>query len=204
VGSIVRPLFLFFAHLGAFGLLILGVLDSSFLFIPLGNDLLLIALTVRHHAQLPLYIVMATAGSTLGCYFLDLMVRKGGGAGLRKVLSPKRLKFAEKKIEHHAAAALLMATLSPPPFPFTAVIAAVSALHYPRAKMLGVIAAGRSVRFTIIGLLAIWLGRSLMRITRTPAFEWSMAVFLGLCCVGSAISIYNWIRSSRPDTGRSQ
>jgi hypothetical protein len=35
VRSIVHTLFLFFAHLGAFGLLILGVLDSSFLFLPL-------------------------------------------------------------------------------------------------------------------------------------------------------------------------
>jgi hypothetical protein len=52
------------------------------------------------------------------------------------------------------------------------------------------------VRFTIIGLLAIWLGRHLMRITQTPAFEWSMAAFIALCVAGSAISIYNWVRSS--------
>src|SRR5258708_10535539 len=51
----------------------------------------MVALTVRNPTNLPLYITMAAAGSTLGCYFLDLTVRKGGGAGLEMVLSPKRL-----------------------------------------------------------------------------------------------------------------
>jgi membrane protein YqaA with SNARE-associated domain len=203
VRPIVRPLFLFLAHIGPFGLLILGVLDSSFLFLPLGNDLLLVALTVRHHAELPLYIAMAACGSTLGCYLLDLSVRKGGGAGLKMILSAKRVKYMEKKIADRAAAALLVATLSPPPFPFTLVIAAVSALNYPRGKMLGVIAAGRAVRFTIIGLLAIWLGRQILRITQTPAFEWSMTGFIALCVVGSAISIFNWVQGSR-SVGRGQ
>jgi membrane protein YqaA with SNARE-associated domain len=196
VRSIVHALFLFFTHLGAFGLLLLGVLDSSFLFLPLGNDLLLVALTVRNHAALPLYVAMAAAGSTLGCYFVDLIVRKGGGAGLKMVLSPKRLSYVEKKVGDRAAAALLVATLAPPPFPFTTVIAAVSALHYPRGKMLGIIAAGRLVRFTIIGLLAIWLGRHMLRMARTPAFEWSMGAFIALCVVGSAISIYKWVSGS--------
>jgi membrane protein YqaA with SNARE-associated domain len=197
VRAIVHTLFLFFAHIGAFGLLILGVLDSSFLFLPLGNDLLLIALTVQHHTNLPLYVAMAAGGSTLGCYLLDLSVRKGGGAGLKMVLSPKRLRYVEKKVEDRAAAALLVATLAPPPFPFTLVIAAASALHYPRGKMLGIIATGRVVRFTIIGSLAIWLGRHMLKIAQTPAFEWSMAGFIALCVLGSTISIYNLVRSSR-------
>jgi membrane protein YqaA with SNARE-associated domain len=198
VKSVVHTLFIFLAHLGAFGLLILGVLDDSILFLPLGNDLLLMALTIRHQSLLPLYVAAAAAGSTLGCYILDLVIRKGGGAGVRKMLSAKRLKYVEKKAENRAAAALLVATLAPPPFPFTPVIAAVSMLHYPRGKMLGVIACGRVVRFTVIGLLAIRLGRRLLRITQTPVFEWCMAGFIALCVIGSAISIYNWIRSQPP------
>jgi len=197
VRSFVHTLFLFFAHLGPFGLLILGVLDSSFLFLPFGNDLLLVALTARHHAELPLYIAMAACGSTLGCYLLDLSVRGRGGAGLKLVLPAKRLEYVEMKIKDRAPAALLLAAVAPPPFPFTLVIAAVSSLNYPRPKMLGVLAAGRTVRFTILGLLAIWQGRHILRITQTPAFEWSMAAFIALCAAGSAISIYNWVHGSR-------
>jgi len=49
--------------LGGFGLLILGVLDSSFLFMPLGNDLLMVAMTASRHVMLPYYAGMATAGT---------------------------------------------------------------------------------------------------------------------------------------------
>ena len=40
-------------HLGVFGPLLLGILDSSFLVFPFGNDLLVVALTARNHAHLP-------------------------------------------------------------------------------------------------------------------------------------------------------
>ncbi len=80
---------------------------------------------------------------------------------------------------------------------FTPVIAAASALHYPRFKMLAVIAMGRVVRFAIVGLLAIWLGQQILKVTEKPAFEWSMTAFIVLCVIGSAISIYNWLRRSR-------
>jgi membrane protein YqaA with SNARE-associated domain len=65
-GVLFRSLFGWFLHLGAVGLVLLGVLDSSFLFIPLGNDLLLALLVARHHEQLPVYVLAAAAGSMIG------------------------------------------------------------------------------------------------------------------------------------------
>ena len=56
----------FFAHLGGFGLLLLGILDSSFLFMPLGNDLLVVALTAQRHNRMLYYAAMASAGSVIG------------------------------------------------------------------------------------------------------------------------------------------
>ena len=37
-------------HFGGVGLLVLGILDSSFLFAPLGNDLLVVAMSAREHS----------------------------------------------------------------------------------------------------------------------------------------------------------
>jgi hypothetical protein len=54
-------LFVIFVHLGGFGLLALGVLDSSFLVMPLGNDLLVIALTARNHGAMLYYAAIATS-----------------------------------------------------------------------------------------------------------------------------------------------
>ena len=47
------------------GLLVLGILDSSFLFAPLGNDLLVVAVTARHRdiPEMLYYAGMSTVGS---------------------------------------------------------------------------------------------------------------------------------------------
>jgi membrane protein YqaA with SNARE-associated domain len=192
--SLVNHLLAWLMHLGALGLFVLGVLDSSFLFLPLGNDLLMIGLTAQNQHRLPLYVVMAALGSTVGCLLLDLIARKGGEEGLKKMMSPKRLAYLKKRVGERAGVALAVACLAPPPFPFTAVVAAASAFNYPRWKLLPVVAAGRVVRFTIVGLLAIWLGRRLLAIAKSPAFEWAMLFFIAICAIGSVASIYKWTK----------
>src|SRR5205085_4306400 len=132
--SLVQHLIRWLIHLGALGLVVMGILDSSFLFLPLGNDLLMVALTVQKHDRLPRYAAMAALGSTAGCLLLDLIARKGGEEGLRKIMAPKRLDYLKKRIGEKAGVALAVACLAPPPFPFTTVVAASSAFHYPRWK----------------------------------------------------------------------
>src|SRR2546425_48451 len=144
--SIVNHLFAIFIRLGGLGLLILGVLDSSFLFLPFGNDLLVLALTARRHAMLPFFAAMATAGSVLGCWLLDKVARKRGEEGLERVVSRRQLEFVKRQVRESAAWALAIASVMPPPFPFTAIVAAASAFQYPREKLLGVIAAFRFIR----------------------------------------------------------
>ncbi len=112
-------------------------------------------------------------------------------------VSPKRLDYFKRKVSKNAGIALAVASLAPPPFPFTPVVAAASAFEYPRWKLLTVIFFTRLIRFTIVGLLAIWLGRHILAIAKTPTFAWCIAIFIALCSIGSALSIYKWVRSSR-------
>ena len=53
MNSFVQPLAHFFFALGGMGLVLLGILDSSFLMMPLGNDLLVVALTASHRTHMP-------------------------------------------------------------------------------------------------------------------------------------------------------
>jgi len=195
--ALVRHFFGFFLHIGAFGLVLLGILDSSFLFLPFGNDLLLVILVARHHAYLPLYVVAASLGSATGVLLLDLACRKGGEEGLKKMMSGKRINYLKKKMSQHAAVPLIVTCLAPPPFPFTAVIAAASAFQYPRLRLLGYTFGARAVRFTLIGLAAIWFGRRILRMANSPGFTWFMVGFSALCIMGSTLSIMRWIRLSR-------
>ena len=96
--------------LGGVGLVIMGVLDSSFLFMPLGNDLLVIALTARHHARMPYYAAMATLGSVAGVFLLDALSRKGGEKGLEGRVSPERLAYIKRKIEKRAGWGIAIAS----------------------------------------------------------------------------------------------
>lgn len=179
------------------GLVILGILDSSFLFLPVGNDLLLVILVARNHAHLPLYVAAASLGSMIGVLLLDLVCRKGGEEGLKKILSPSRFDYLKKKISQRAAAAIILACVAPPPFPFTAVIAAASAFQYPRPKLLAFVFAGRTMRFTALGLAALWFGRGILRIIRSTPFEWFMGAFIAVCVIGSTMSLIRWIRIGR-------
>ncbi|MBZ5602413.1 MAG: hypothetical protein LAO79_08910 [Acidobacteriia bacterium] len=196
----VRRFFGFFLHLGPAGPLLLGIGDSSFLFLPFGNDLLLVILLARNHKLFPVYVPMAALGSTIGIFLLDLVCRKGGEEGLRKMLHPKRFDSLKKKMAQRAGYAVALACIAPPPFPFTAVIAAASAFEYPRLKLLSIAFFARSVRFSLVGLAAIELGRQILAIARSKEFIWAMYFFIALCVIGSVYSVAGWTRRS----GRAQ
>jgi len=189
-------LFAFFIHLGGLGLLILGVLDSSFLFMPLGNDLLLIAMTARRHGLMPYYAAMATVGSVLGCLLMDIVSRKGGEEFLEKRVSKRRLKFVEGRIKKNAGWALGIASLMPPPFPFTPFVIAAAATEYPRKKLLTVIAITRMVRFTVEGTLAILFGSQILHWAKSSAFQYAVIALMVVAILGSVLSVLSWVRKS--------
>lgn len=192
-----QPVFHFFLHIGYFGPLLLGVIDSSFLFLPFGNDILVVLLIANHHQRLPWFVLMAAAGSTIGVFFLDLVARKLGEPGIEKMAGKKRFETLKKKVGSRAGVAVVLASLIPPPFPFTLVIATASALKYSRLRLLLFNAFGRAIRFTIVGLLAIEFGHQVISVAKSPAFRYTIIGFFLLCLVGSVFSIWNWVRHTR-------
>ena len=188
----------FFASLGGVGLLLLGTLDSSFLFLPLGNDLLMVLLTIHHNDRMPYYALMAAAGSTAGCWITDWLSRKGGEEGLKRRVSKRRLKYVQARVEKHAGVVLALASLMPPPFPFTVFVIVAAALGYPRGKLLGVIAATRTARFLAEGALALHYGRRILAFSKLPAIQVVILAIFAISAVGSAWSIYSWVRRTEP------
>ena len=197
--DLAHALYRLFWHLGGPGLLLLGILDSSFLFAPLGNDLLVVALTAHYHSVLGMfyYAAMSTIGSILGCLLVDIVLRPAGEHGLAKHLSARRIGYIKGKVERNAAWALVLASIAPPPFPFTPFIMAAAALQYPRNKMLSVTGAARMVRFTAIGALALFFGRRILEWAESPVVQWVLIGIIAICVVGSIVSVVGWIRRSR-------
>jgi membrane protein YqaA with SNARE-associated domain len=183
-----------FAHFGGLGLLFLSLLDSSPLFVPLGNDLMMIAMTARKHNLMPYYALMAAFGSVLGCLIVDALSRKGGEKGFEKAFSQRKFNYVRKQLKNRAAWALTIASLLPPPFPFTAVVAGTAALQYPRKRLLLVTFFGRLARFTIEGVLAIFLSRKLLRVARSPVTDYFAIGLILVSVLGSVVAIVNWAR----------
>ncbi len=187
----------FFFSLGGSGLLLLGVLDSSFLFLPLGNDLLIVALTAAHRGRMAYYIAMATVGSVLGVAFTHWVSAEGGRKELEGKHKGKQIAYVERKVRDRGGIALGFAALMPPPFPFTAFVIVASALQYPLKKMLAIIAGTRALRFTIDACLALIFGRRIIGMAKSPWFVHFIMVLVVISMAGSAWSIFTWVRKSR-------
>jgi membrane protein YqaA with SNARE-associated domain len=195
--NVLRALAVFFFSMGGFGLLFLGVLDSSFLFMPLGNDLLVVALTAAHRERMLYYVLMATAGSVLGVWFTHWVSAKGGQKAMEGEHKSRRLAYVERKMNENGGIALATAALMPPPFPFTPFIIVAGALQYPLKKILAIIAGCRGLRFAIEGSLALIYGRRIIGMAESPYVQGFIIALVVISMAGSAYSIYNWVRKSR-------
>jgi membrane protein YqaA with SNARE-associated domain len=188
------PLVHFLFRIGYFGPFFMGILDSSFLILPFGNDLVIVGTVARHHQGIPWYVLSAACGSTIGAFLLAFVSRKLGEERIRKIFGNSRYEKLKRRIGDKSGVAIAVAGLAPPPFPFTTVIAAVSALDYPFWKTLLINFLARGTRFTILALLAKRFGAQVLHVAKSAPFQWSMLVFVILCFIASAFSVAHWLR----------
>lgn len=183
-------------HLGGPGLLLLSALDSSFLTMPLGNDLLVVALSASHHLRTPFYVFLATVGSLLGCLLTDWLSRKGEHSFERHV-SRSRLSYIESQMRKRAGWALAIAALMPPPFPFTPIVAGAAAVEYPRKRVLSILGVSRLVRFGVEAVLAIHYGPKVIALAQSSQVEDAIFALIIVAVLASVISVFRWIQKSR-------
>jgi membrane protein YqaA with SNARE-associated domain len=196
--AIVRHIVIFLATLGGFGIFLLGIVDASLLFLPLALDILVVILSARHHNYWAYYAAMAAAGSVVGCSTTDWVGRKGGEKGLEKRISKKRLRFFQKRVQASSGVALALASVAPPGFPlFTPTVLIAAALKYPRVKLLTIVGVFKFIRFSGEGLLAVYFGRRILRLTEAPVAQHAITAVIVVSLIGSAWAVYSWTRSSR-------
>jgi membrane protein YqaA with SNARE-associated domain len=183
---------------GGLGVLTLGAIDSSPLVVPLGNDLLVLALCARYHDRMPYYAAMATIGSLIGVFATVWLSRKGS-TRLKNAVpgAHARANRLQEQVQKRAGWSLLFASLMPPPFPFTAVVATAAAFRYPENKLFSFVGAGRFARFVIEGALAIHYGRWIIREARSPRLEDAMIALIVISVIASVVSLYKWNQKAK-------
>lgn len=186
----------FFLRLGIFGLFLLSALDSSFLVLPFGNDLLLIALVSRNRAS-PIwiaYVLVSAIGSLAGVFIIDLIMRKAGEKGLEHFVSQKKIDKFKAKMENKAGISVFIATVLPPPFPFTPVVMTASALQVPKGKLFGAVFFGRLLRCATEAVLALYLGRKLIAYINSDVVTYAVYGLIAVAAILSTLSLVTWLR----------
>jgi membrane protein DedA with SNARE-associated domain len=140
-------------HLGGPGLVLLGIIDQSFVPIPGGMDAITIVLAAGHRNLWLYYAFMATVGTVLGAFLTYSLSKKGGKAALENKLPRKKIKKVESKFSQHGFSAVFIPCLLPPPLPAVPFLVGAGALQYPRKKFLFAVALGRAIRYTIVAYL---------------------------------------------------
>jgi membrane protein YqaA with SNARE-associated domain len=174
----------------------MSTLDSSFLVLPFGNDLLLIALVSANRNSLIwiAYVLVSALGSVVGVLIVDVIMRKAGEKGLERFVSAKKVETLKAKLENKSGITVFIATLIPPPFPFTPVVMTASALQSPRIKMLTAVFLGRLIRFGIEAVLALYFGRQMIAFLNSDVVTYFVYGLIGLAIVLSTLSLLRWLK----------
>jgi membrane protein YqaA with SNARE-associated domain len=185
-------------RLGMPGLFLMSALDSSFLVLPFGNDLLLIALVSSNRESLIwiAYVLVSAAGSVLGVFVIDLLMRKAGEKGLERFVKPRKLERLKQKLENKLGITVFVTTVLPPPFPFTPVIMTASALQCSRKKLIGAVLVGRIIRYTVEAILALYFGRQLITYLNSDVVSYVVYGLVAAAIVLSTLSLIRWFKRS--------
>jgi membrane protein YqaA with SNARE-associated domain len=147
--------------LGASGMFVVAVMDSSFLSIPEGNDLLIVILsTGKTWERMAYYVLMTSLGSVVGCLLLYTVGRKGGSPLLRRRFSPRTVERAEVLFRRYGLLTIAIPSLLPPPFPFKIFVLSAGVFRVGLPGFVTAVVLGRTVRYSMWGILAVLYGTS--------------------------------------------
>ena len=157
LGAWKQKIVAFAGTLGAPGLFLISFLDSSFLTFPVINDLLLIELSMRRPARMPLYASMAALGSLLGCVSLFLLARKVEEAAFHRKVGA-RAGAIRSWVVRYGFGGMLVAAMLPPPTPFKFFVLAAGVFEMPLVSFASAIGLARVIRYFGVGYLAVRYG----------------------------------------------
>ena len=183
--------------LGAPGLFVVAILDSSILTLPEINDILVVLLVTRHKALLAVYAGAATAGSIVGSLLLFTLGRKGGEAVLHKRFSVERSARAMAFIEKYGLLAIIIPSLLPPPMPFKMFVLLSGVARMSFARFITAVAIGRGTRYFGEGLLALRYGDQTMAFIHEHS--WTVGIVL---TVALAVGLVVYVVAGRANAAK--
>jgi membrane protein YqaA with SNARE-associated domain len=181
--------------LGAPGLFLAAIADSSFLSLPEVVDILLIWMTTQHKSRVILYATSATLGSIIGCLILYTVGRKGDQFIARR-FSADRMERALGAFRRYGLMAVLIPSLLPPPMPFKIFVLLAGAAGISTPRFVVAIALGRGIRYFAEALLAVEYGDQAMIFLNENGRVVSLS--LAVMCAAGLGGYLLWQKTRRP------
>jgi membrane protein YqaA with SNARE-associated domain len=183
-------------RLGAFGLILLGIVDASFIPTPGSMDALTIILAAAHPSWWPYYALMATLGAVIGAWLMFRIGRKGGKEGLEKRFGNRKMQKVYDRVERYGFGMVFVSAILPPPIPTVPFVLAAGALKYGRAKFVAAFTLGRALRYGIEAYAASIYGKQILGfLTRYQRpLLW---IFVVLMVAGTLAGLFLWQRHRR-------
>jgi membrane protein YqaA with SNARE-associated domain len=184
----------FASGLGAPGLFLISFLDSSVLSFPVINDLLLVQLSIQRPARMPIYALMASVGSVLGCVVLYYIARAGGEAYFHR-RAGARAHAIRHWVERNGFGGMLIAALLPPPTPFKVFVFAAGAFEAPVLGFATAITLARLVRYFLVGVLSVRYGDNALALIKQ---HWMLVTIFAVTFVAVSYLLSRWILRHKP------
>lgn len=177
---------------GGFGLIAIGILDSSVIPTFGSLDAFTIILAAAHKAWWWYYGVMAAIGSIIGGYISYVLGRKAGKEGLEKKFGEQRLSKVYDYYGRRGFWAVLVPSILPPPFPTSPFLVSAGALNYSLRNYMIAISIGRTLRYALMAGVGALYGSALLQFFQAHHVALLIVMTVLAVAGGAAIGWYMW------------
>ena len=170
--------------LGAFGLMIIAIIDSSS--IPMPLDAIVAEYVVHEHARFLIYCFAAAFGAAAGGLLPYYLGRAGGELFLLKRINRARYEMLRDRFEKQEFLAILIPAMLPPPFPVKVVEFAAGVFEMKPLWFFSALILGKFARFVLVSLVIMIYGPAIFHtILRTLRHHQDLT----LICAGVLVVI---------------
>jgi membrane protein DedA with SNARE-associated domain len=139
---------------------------------------------------------MTITGSVIGCLLLYLVGRKGGSPLLRKRFSPKSIERAERLFARYGILTVVIPSILPPPMPFKIFVLSSGVFRLKPWEFLAAVAAGRTVRYAMWGILAVLYGNA-VKLYMQENLQFVGIVLIACFALAVAVTITYYVHRMR-------
>ncbi|MEI9980960.1 MAG: VTT domain-containing protein [Edaphobacter sp.] len=174
--------------LGAFGVLIIAIIDSSS--IPMPLDAMVVEYVVRDHAKFLVYCFTAAFGAAMGSLLPYYLGRAGGELFLLKRINRVRYEQLRDRFEKQEFMAILIPAMMPPPFPVKIFELAAGVFEMKALWFFSAILLGKFVRFVVVSLIIMVYGPAIFHTMIRTVHRHQALMLIIVCIVGVSLVIY--------------